>query len=123
MLVPVLLVLNHTLFLFQLKQKTTELTRACQKQYELEQELAFHKIDAKFEPLPFYPNHVSFIKPYFINVTIIIIILNSEYACPFARCPLLSSSHLATLAMCLFSKITKFTQYLMPTYHWWQNVS
>ncbi|MCJ8746782.1 hypothetical protein PDJAM_G00145640 [Pangasius djambal] len=40
-----------------LKQKTTELTRACQKQYELEQELAFHKIDAKFEPLPFYPNH------------------------------------------------------------------
>ncbi|MCI4392552.1 hypothetical protein PGIGA_G00147150 [Pangasianodon gigas] len=41
----------------KLKQKTTELTRACQKQYELEQELAFHKIDAKFEPLPFYPNH------------------------------------------------------------------
>uniref|UniRef100_A0A8B9GVD4 Centriolin n=1 Tax=Astyanax mexicanus TaxID=7994 RepID=A0A8B9GVD4_ASTMX len=40
-----------------LKQKTTELTRACQKQYELEQELAFHKIDAKFEPLPFYPSH------------------------------------------------------------------
>ena len=26
-----------------------ELTRACQKQYELEQELAFYKIDAKFE--------------------------------------------------------------------------
>ncbi|XP_027001490.2 centriolin isoform X2 [Tachysurus fulvidraco] len=41
----------------QLKQKTSELTRACQKQYELEQELAFHKIDAKFEPLPYYPNH------------------------------------------------------------------
>ncbi|XP_060739295.1 centriolin isoform X2 [Tachysurus vachellii] len=40
-----------------LKQKTSELTRACQKQYELEQELAFHKIDAKFDPLPFYPNH------------------------------------------------------------------
>ncbi|KAL7836778.1 hypothetical protein AOLI_G00280620 [Acnodon oligacanthus] len=37
-----------------LKQKTSELTRACQKQYELEQELAFHKIDAKFEPIPFY---------------------------------------------------------------------
>lgn len=34
-----------------LKQKTLELTRACQKQYELEQELAFYKIDAKFEPL------------------------------------------------------------------------
>ncbi|KAM8934304.1 centriolin [Pelodytes ibericus] len=34
-----------------LKQKTLELTRACQKQYELEQELAFYKIDAKFEPM------------------------------------------------------------------------
>ncbi|XP_061459570.1 centriolin isoform X2 [Rhineura floridana] len=32
-----------------------ELTRACQKQYELEQELAFYKIDAKFEPLGYYP--------------------------------------------------------------------
>ncbi|XP_039620209.1 centriolin isoform X2 [Polypterus senegalus] len=40
----------------QLKQKTAELTRACQKQYELEQELAFYKIDAKFEPFPFVPN-------------------------------------------------------------------
>ncbi|XP_035385625.1 centriolin isoform X1 [Electrophorus electricus] len=40
-----------------LKHKTTELTRACQKQYELEQELAFHKIDAKFEPLPYYPSY------------------------------------------------------------------
>uniref|UniRef100_A0A8C8BW92 Centriolin n=1 Tax=Oncorhynchus tshawytscha TaxID=74940 RepID=A0A8C8BW92_ONCTS len=42
-----------------LKQKTVELTRACQKQYELEQELAFQKIDAKFEPYPYYPDHVS----------------------------------------------------------------
>ncbi|XP_073670868.1 centriolin [Paramisgurnus dabryanus] len=42
--------------LCQLKQKTVELTRACQKHYELEQELAFHKIDAKFEPLPFGPD-------------------------------------------------------------------
>ncbi|XP_065736016.1 centriolin-like [Phocoena phocoena] len=33
-----------------------ELTRACQKQYELEQELAFYKIDAKFEPLNYYPS-------------------------------------------------------------------
>ncbi|KAJ7993831.1 hypothetical protein DPEC_G00258790 [Dallia pectoralis] len=40
-----------------LKQKTVELTRACQKQYELEQELAFQKIDAKFEPCPYYPDH------------------------------------------------------------------
>nr|XP_060613346.1 centriolin isoform X2 [Anolis sagrei ordinatus] len=33
------------------------LTRACQKQYELEQELAFYKIDAKFEPLGYlYPS-------------------------------------------------------------------
>ncbi|XP_024906229.1 centriolin isoform X3 [Pteropus alecto] len=39
-----------------LKQKTLELTRACQKQYELEQELAFYKIDAKFEPLNYYPS-------------------------------------------------------------------
>ncbi|RLV93889.1 hypothetical protein DV515_00013338 [Chloebia gouldiae] len=37
-----------------LKQKTVELTRACQKQYELEQELAFYKIDAKFEPLNYF---------------------------------------------------------------------
>ncbi|KAA0716324.1 Centriolin Centrosomal protein 1 [Triplophysa tibetana] len=39
-----------------LKQKSVELTRACQKHYELEQDLAFHKIDAKFEPLPFSPD-------------------------------------------------------------------
>ncbi|XP_012576987.1 PREDICTED: centriolin [Condylura cristata] len=39
-----------------LKQKTIELSRACQKQYELEQELAFYKIDAKFEPLNYYPS-------------------------------------------------------------------
>ncbi|XP_006890811.1 PREDICTED: centriolin [Elephantulus edwardii] len=39
-----------------LKQKTLELSRACQKQYELEQELAFYKIDAKFEPLNYYPS-------------------------------------------------------------------
>lgn len=37
-----------------------ELTRACQKQYELEQELAFYKIDAKFEPLNYYPSEVSY---------------------------------------------------------------
>ncbi|XP_010601244.1 centriolin [Fukomys damarensis] len=39
-----------------LKRKNMELTRACQKQYELEQELAFYKIDAKFEPLNYYPS-------------------------------------------------------------------
>ncbi|XP_066057163.1 centriolin isoform X2 [Chamaea fasciata] len=39
-----------------LKLKTVELTRACQKQYELEQELAFYKIDAKFEPLNYFPS-------------------------------------------------------------------
>ncbi|XP_028349374.1 centriolin isoform X1 [Physeter macrocephalus] len=44
----------------KLRQKTMELTRACQKQYELEQELAFYKIDAKFEPLNYYPSeHVD----------------------------------------------------------------
>nr|XP_054770313.1 centriolin-like [Lytechinus pictus] len=36
----------------KLRRKTAELTKACEKQYRLEQELAFHKIDAKFEPLP-----------------------------------------------------------------------
>lgn len=52
--------MSNDLFLTeQLKQKTVELTRACQKHYELEQELAFHKIDAKFEPLPFSPDPVS----------------------------------------------------------------
>ena len=34
-----------------LKRKTTELTVACQKHYELEQELAFYKIDHKFDKL------------------------------------------------------------------------
>ncbi|PVD21840.1 hypothetical protein C0Q70_17642 [Pomacea canaliculata] len=34
-----------------LKQKTTELNRACEKHYQLEQELAFHKIDSKFKEL------------------------------------------------------------------------
>ncbi|XP_075842101.1 centriolin isoform X1 [Microtus pennsylvanicus] len=42
-----------------LKQKTVELTRACQKQYALEQELAFYKIDAKFEPLNYYPSEYA----------------------------------------------------------------
>ncbi|XP_051516853.1 centriolin isoform X2 [Myxocyprinus asiaticus] len=48
----------YTLFsaALKLKQKTVELTQACQKHYELEQELAFHKIDAKFDPLPFCPD-------------------------------------------------------------------
>ncbi|PKU37454.1 centriolin isoform x1 [Limosa lapponica baueri] len=44
-----------------LKQKTAELTRACQKQYELEQELAFYKIDAKFEPLNYFPPEELFV--------------------------------------------------------------
>ncbi|XP_076999378.1 centriolin isoform X3 [Tamandua tetradactyla] len=43
----------------KLKQKTMELTLACQKQYELEQELAFYKIDAKFEPLNYYPSEYA----------------------------------------------------------------
>lgn len=47
-----------------LKQKTVELTRACQKQYELEQELAFYKIDAKFEPLNYYPSEYAEIDKY-----------------------------------------------------------
>lgn len=47
----------------QLKQKTTELNRACEKHYQLEQELAFHKIDSKFKELgtapPLQQNLVS----------------------------------------------------------------
>lgn len=39
------------MYLQQLKRKTAELNKACQKQFRLEQELAFQKIDAKFEPL------------------------------------------------------------------------
>ncbi|KAJ7405999.1 hypothetical protein WISP_136721 [Willisornis vidua] len=46
-----------------LKQKTVELTRACQKQYELEQELAFYKIDAKFEPLNYFPSEEAELDP------------------------------------------------------------
>jgi len=35
----------------QLKRKAKELQRAQAKQYQLEQELAFMKLDAKFQPL------------------------------------------------------------------------
>jgi hypothetical protein len=35
----------------QLKKKTAEVTKACEKHYELEQELAFYKIDHKFDSL------------------------------------------------------------------------
>ncbi|XP_044520199.1 centriolin [Gracilinanus agilis] len=51
-----LLILSSSL---KLKQKTMELTHSCQKQYELEQELAFYKIDAKFEPLNYYSPEYS----------------------------------------------------------------
>ncbi|XP_021380343.1 centriolin-like isoform X3 [Mizuhopecten yessoensis] len=34
-----------------LKKKTTELNKACEKHYQLEQELAFHNIDSKFDSL------------------------------------------------------------------------
>ncbi|XP_042564083.1 centriolin-like isoform X2 [Clupea harengus] len=49
-----------------LKQKTVELSRGCQKHYALEQELAFLKIDAKFEPLPFYSEQVSLIQDRYV---------------------------------------------------------
>lgn len=45
-----------------------ELMRACQKQYEMEQELAFYKIDAKFEPLNYYPSEVSLTFIYLFRV-------------------------------------------------------
>ncbi|XP_066919808.1 centriolin-like isoform X2 [Clytia hemisphaerica] len=34
-----------------LESKTTELNKACEKQYKLEQELAFYKLDAKFDEM------------------------------------------------------------------------
>ena len=37
--------------------KTEQLTKACEKHYELEQELAFYKIDHKFDSLGKYPTH------------------------------------------------------------------
>uniref|UniRef100_A0A4W3IRU4 Centriolin n=1 Tax=Callorhinchus milii TaxID=7868 RepID=A0A4W3IRU4_CALMI len=38
-----------------LKQKTAQLALTCQKQYQMEQEMAFYKIDAKFEPTHYFP--------------------------------------------------------------------
>ena len=38
-------------FCEQLKKKSVELARACQKHYQLEQELAFYKLDSKFDAL------------------------------------------------------------------------
>ena len=35
----------------QLKRKTADLNKACEKHYQLEQELAFYKIDSKFQSL------------------------------------------------------------------------
>ena len=40
---------------FQLKKKTAELNKACEKHYALEQELAFYKIDSKFDSLGLGP--------------------------------------------------------------------
>ena len=42
---------NHLKLFFQLKRKAKELQRTQAKQYQLEQELAFMKLDAKFQPL------------------------------------------------------------------------
>ena len=46
----------HLFFLLlQLKKKTAELNKACEKHYALEQELAFYKIDSKFDSLGLGP--------------------------------------------------------------------
>ncbi|XP_077986474.1 centriolin-like isoform X2 [Glandiceps talaboti] len=42
-----------------LKKKTSELNKACEKHYRLEQELAFYKIDAKFDSLGQYPTYTQ----------------------------------------------------------------
>lgn len=49
--------LHVSLFIFccQLASKTSELSKACEKQFKLEQELAFYKLDAKFEHLGMLP--------------------------------------------------------------------
>ena len=41
--------------MLQLKKKTGELNKACEKHYALEQELAFYKIDSKFDSLGLGP--------------------------------------------------------------------
>lgn len=38
-----------------MSSKTAELSKACEKQFKLEQELAFYKLDAKFEHLGILP--------------------------------------------------------------------
>lgn len=42
---------THYYLFPKLKQKAKELQKAQTRQYQLEQELAFYKLDAKFEPL------------------------------------------------------------------------
>jgi len=37
--------------LMKLRKKSSEMTKACEKHYALEQELAFYKIDKKFDSL------------------------------------------------------------------------
>ena len=46
---------DEFLFYLQLKKKTSELNKACEKHYALEQELAFYKIDSKFDSLGLGP--------------------------------------------------------------------
>ncbi len=53
---------------FQLKRKTAELAQACEKHYELEQELAFYKIDHKFEQLGKVPSPDTEVWFIFISV-------------------------------------------------------
>lgn len=45
--------------MFQLKKKTSELNKACEKHYQLEQELAFYKIDSKFDSLGKSPSNYN----------------------------------------------------------------
>lgn len=43
----------------QLDSKSTELSKACEKHYQLEQELAFYKLDAKFDEMWKVPSLTS----------------------------------------------------------------
>lgn len=46
-------------FFIQLNSKSAELSKACEKHYQLEQELAFYKLDAKFDEMWKVPSLIS----------------------------------------------------------------
>ena len=57
-------ILFYLICFFQLDSKTTELSKACEKQYRLEQELAFYKLDAKFDEFWTFPGYNEEVRDY-----------------------------------------------------------